>query len=130
MGIVLNFVLPKKVFVERKRCGHKKCVEIDRDLEKWSHDTPQIQQAHINQNVIKIFSHYSDVTMSAMASQITGVSTVRSTVCSGADQRNRQSSASLAFVKGINRRPVNFPHKGSVTRNMFPLDDAISVPGF
>ena len=43
-------------------------------------------------------SHYSDVIMSAMASQITGVSIVCSAVCSGADQRKYQSSASLAFV--------------------------------
>ena len=37
--------------------------------------------------------------MSAMASQITGVLIVCSTVCSGADQRNHQRSASLAFVR-------------------------------
>ena len=37
--------------------------------------------------------------MSAMASQITGVSIVCSTVCSGADQRKHQSCASLAFVR-------------------------------
>ena len=41
--------------------------------------------------------HYSDVLMSAMASQITSVSIVYSTVCSGADQRKHQSSASVAF---------------------------------
>ena len=45
-------------------------------------------------------SHYSGVIMGAMASQITGVSIVYSTVCSGANQRIRQSSASLAFVSG------------------------------
>ena len=39
--------------------------------------------------------------MSAMASQITGVSIVYSTVCTGADQRKHQSSVSLAFVGGI-----------------------------
>ena len=44
--------------------------------------------------------HYSDVIMGAMASQITGVLSVFSTVCSGADQRKHQSSASLAFVRG------------------------------
>ena len=37
--------------------------------------------------------------MSAMASQITGVSIVCSTVCSGANQRKHQSSASLVFVR-------------------------------
>ena len=40
--------------------------------------------------------HYSDVIMSAVASQITGVLIVYSTVCSGVDQRKHQSSASLS----------------------------------
>ena len=73
------------------------------------------------------FDHYSDVIMSTMASQITGVSIVSSTVVSGADQRKHQSSASLAFVWGIHRWPVNSPHKGPVTRKMFPFDDVIMV---
>ena len=46
-------------------------------------------------------------------------------VCSGADQRKHQSSASLAFVRGIHRRPVISPHKGPVTRKTFPFDDVI-----
>ena len=44
---------------------------------------------------------------------------------SGADQRKHQSSASLAFVQGIHRGPVNSPHKGPVTRKMLPFDDVI-----
>ena len=72
-------------------------------------------------------SYYSDVTMGAMASQITGVSIVYSTVCSGADQRKHQNSASLAFVRGIHRLPVNSLHKGPVTRKMFPFDDVIML---
>ena len=63
--------------------------------------------------------------MSEMASLITGVSIVYSTVCSGGDQRKHQSSASLASVWGIHRWPVNCPHKGPVTRKMFPFDDVI-----
>ena len=47
-------------------------------------------------------SQYSDVIMSSMASQITGVSVVYSAFCLGADQRKYQSSASLVFVRGIN----------------------------
>ena len=47
--------------------------------------------------------HYSDIIMSMMASQITGVSIVCSTVGSGTDQRKHQSSVSLAFVRGIHR---------------------------
>ena len=41
------------------------------------------------------------------------------------DQRKHQSSASLAFVRGIHRGPVNSPHKWPVTRKMFPFDDVI-----
>ena len=63
--------------------------------------------------------------MRAMTSQITGVSIVCSTVCSGTDQRKHQSSASLAFVRRIHRWPVNSPHKGPVTRKMCPFDDVI-----
>ena len=63
--------------------------------------------------------------MSAMASQITSGSIVYSTVCSGADQGKHESSFSLAFVRGIPGWPVDSPHKGPVTRKMFPLDDVI-----
>ena len=63
--------------------------------------------------------------MSAMASQINGLSIGYSVVCSGADQRKHQSSASLAFVRGIHRWPVNSPHKGPATPKMFPFDDVI-----
>ena len=41
------------------------------------------------------------------------------------DQRKHQRSASLAFVRGIHRGPVNSPHKWPVTRKMFPFDDVI-----
>ena len=60
-----------------------------------------------------------------MASQITSPTIVYSTVYSGADQRKHQSSASLAFVWGVHRWPVNSPCKWPVTRKMFPFDDVI-----
>ena len=63
--------------------------------------------------------------MGAMTSQIISLTIVCSTVYSGADQRKHQSSASLAFVWGIHRGPVNSPHKWPVTRKMFPFDDVI-----
>ena len=69
--------------------------------------------------------NYNDVIMSAMASQITSLTIVYSTVYSGADQRKHQSSASLSFVRGIHRWPVNSPHKRPITRKMFPFDDVI-----
>ena len=57
--------------------------------------------------------HYDDVII------------VYSTIYSGAAQSKHQSSASLAFVWGIHRGPVNSPHKWPVTRKMFPFDDVI-----
>ena len=69
--------------------------------------------------------HYDDVIMDAMASEITSLTIVYSTVYSGTDQSKHQSSALLAFVWGIHRWPVNSPHKGPVTRKMLPFDDVI-----
>ena len=67
--------------------------------------------------------HHNDV----MASQITSLATVYSTVYFGTEQRKCQSSTSLALVRRIHRWPVNFPHKEPVTRKMFPFDDVIMV---
>ena len=62
--------------------------------------------------------------MNAMASQITSLTIVYSTVYSSADKK-KQSPASVAFVRGIHPWPVISPHKGPVTRKMFPFDDVI-----
>ena len=67
--------------------------------------------------------------MSVIASQITSLAIVYSTVYSGADQRKHQRSASLAFVRGVHRGPVNSPHKWPVTRKMFPFDEVIISTG-
>ena len=64
--------------------------------------------------------------MGATASQIISLAIIYSTVYSDADEKKtHQSSASLAFVRGIHRGPVNSPHKWPVTRKMFPFDDII-----
>ena len=44
-----------------------------------------------------------------------------------ADQRKYQTSASLTFVRGIHRWPVNSPHKGLLMRKMFSFGDVIVV---
>ena len=85
---------------------------------------------HCTQSLAFLFntprpSHYCDVIMSEIASQITSLTIVYSIVYPVADQRKHQSYASLAFVRGIHRRPVNSPHKGPVTRKIFPFDDVI-----
>ena len=78
--------------------------------------------------IITACVHYTDVIMGAMASQITSLTMVYSTVYSGADPRKHQSSASLAFVRGIHRSPVNPPHKWPVMRKIFPFDDVVMWP--
>ena len=59
--------------------------------------------------------------MSAIASQITGVSIVYSTVCLSGDQMKHQGPASLAFVRGTHWLPVNCPHKGQWRGKCFHL---------
>ena len=71
--------------------------------------------------------HYDDFVMGAMASQITSLMIVYRKVYSGADQRKHQSSASLAFGRGIHRGPVNSLHKWPVTQKMFQFDDVIMI---
>ena len=69
--------------------------------------------------------------MSAMAPQITGLMVLFSTVYSDADQRKYQSSASLAFVRGIHRWPVPmtgvWTAKKASNAEKFPFDDVIMI---
>ena len=69
-------------------------------------------------------NHNSDVIMSAIVSQITGVSIVYSTVCGGADQRRHQSSASLAFVRRI---VLNIMHVGGLATQGARASNMISI---
>ena len=63
--------------------------------------------------------------MGAVASQITSLTIVCSTVYSDADQRKYQSFVSLAFVRGLHWGPVNSPHIWPVTRKTFPFNDVM-----
>ena len=76
-------------------------------------------------SIMMFWDHYNAVIMSAMASKITSPTVVYSTVYSGVDQRKHQISVSLAFVRGVHWWPVNYPHKGPVTRKMLPFEEAI-----
>ena len=71
--------------------------------------------------------HYSDVIMSAIASPITGVLIVYSTVCSGADQRKHRAPRHWSVWGEITGDL--FPAQKPATRNMFPFDDVIMKTG-
>ena len=75
--------------------------------------------------VDRTINHCCGVIMGAMVSQITSLTIVYSTVHSGAYERKHQNTASLAFVRGIHRWPVNSSHKWPVTQKIFPFDDVI-----
>ena len=74
--------------------------------------------------------HYSDVIMSAIASQINFVSIVCATICLDADPRKKSKLRVTGFFRGIHQWSVNFPHRGPVTRKMFPFGDVFMLPAW
>ena len=108
------------------------CKKIALIHQTWRNHGVSMRTAWCPDCVHMVLYHYSDAIMGTTASQITSLTIVYSTVYSDADQRKHQSSASLDFVLGIHRGPVNSPHKRPVTRKMFPFDDVIMtkwIPG-
>ena len=71
----IPLLLNRSVHSSIKRCTY------------FHQSTPTLAACEFSGTKVSLSLHYSDVIMSAMASQITGVSTVCITVCSGADQR-------------------------------------------
>ena len=65
------------------------------------------------------YHHYNDAIIGTLVSQIISLTFVYTNVYSCAEQRKH--------VRGIHWSPVNSPHKGPVTRKMFPFDDVIMI---
>ena len=65
--------------------------------------------------------HYNDVIMATIASQITSITIVYSTVYSGADKKKTSKLHVTGLCDGNSPLTVNSPHKESVTRKMFLL---------
>ena len=92
------------------------CARLSKHSRGWSFETlshplwrhrNDLWKTHF-MNIISVSArfgtrHYTDVIMGAIASKVTSLRIVYSSVYSGADQRKHQSSASLAFVRGIHR---------------------------
>ena len=62
-----------------------------------------------------------------MSTMVSIIAIAYSAVQSGADQRKHKSYASLAFVHGIHRWPMNSPQKWPVTRKIILFDDVIII---
>ena len=99
-------------------CILQRCVEWTK-LTQWKNSVQDL-----------LHRHNSDVIASVMASQITSVSIICSTVCSGVDQRKHQSYASLAFVRRIHRWPMYFPCNGPVKSVMNHWMLTVTPQGF
>ena len=83
-----------------------------------AHPQPQTPQG---ESVAKKVHCYSSIFLLQWCqNECDGISNHRHrTICSGADQIKHQSSASLAFVRGIHQWLVNSPHKGPVKQKIF-----------
>ena len=112
--------------IDVARRGPGKSQRLDM-IKKNTNKSFHVSSKHLRTQSVNVI-HYNDVIMGAIASQITSLMIVYSTVYSDADQRKHISFESLAFVRGIHRWPVNSPHKGPVTRKMFPFDDVSMIP--
>ena len=66
--------------------------------------------------------------MGTMASQITSLTIVYSTVYSGAEQRKHQIKLPVTGLCAGNSPGIGeFPHKQPVTQKIFPFDDVIMI---
>ena len=70
-------------------------------------------------------THYDDVIMTTLASQITSLAIVYLIVYSGVDQRKKSKLRVTGLCVGNSPGPVNSPHKGPVARKFFPINDVI-----
>ena len=89
-GNTLTYREPTQANVHIWHLVHTQTMNIHMMTEIWGH------RGYIYENDL----YYDDVIMTTIASQITSLTNVYSTVYSDADQRKHQSSASLAFVWG------------------------------
>ena len=114
MGCIMNYMMRANLSIA--------VVCMTTDFGPGSNITTNSSGSDVNNGEVL---HDNDVIMGAIASQITSLTIVYSNVYSDADQRKHPRSASLAFVRGIQRGPVISPHKWPVTWIMFPFDDVI-----
>ena len=97
----LNLIHLSKIGLRSQCVRHYDCDDTNTQIYNKANLRDVMRTAFPRHDIImRELLLYSDVMMSAKASQITGASVVCSNVCSGADQRKHQISASLAFVRG------------------------------
>ena len=111
-----NEVIAKKLYTWLGNCDVVACAKCCSVMMPYNGVTP-IPIFHM----IRITAHYTDVIMSAMASQITSLATVYSTVYLRRRSKKISKLRITGLVRGSNWWPVNSRHKGPVTRKCFYL---------
>ena len=122
----VNYSVPAADNYNDHYCNLQYCAELERTLPNV-YCKRKLREHSCCQSFLIHVKYVINITMSAMASRITSLTLVCSNIYSGADQRKNQSSASLAFVRGIHRWPVNSTHEGPATWKMFPFDDVMLI---
>ena len=96
-----------KVFhKQRRKFGTLRCAGFH---QPWTLFCKYSNMLGLPKKMFTFLCHYSDVIISAVASQITGVSMVCSTIILAQIKENIKAPGH--FVGGIHRWPVNCPHK-------------------
>ena len=96
---------------------HNALMDILKATGNWYKDISEDLQGYTPSSIL----HYNDVIMGAIASQITSLTIVHSTIYSDADQRKHQNSASLAFFA------VNSPGTGEFPAQMASYAENVSI---
>ena len=112
----------KEISVERVSCIHSigKILTF-RSIRNYQYFTClwRRQNTH-NMITITMTSQWAGWRLKSPASRLFTQPFIRAQI-----KKKHQSPASLAFVRGIHRRPVNSPHKWPVTRKLCQFDDVI-----
>ena len=99
------------------------------DVTMLSKKRPSLETRQHQRSIIAfsgiVYYHYSAVIMGTMASQITSLTIVYSTVNSAPIKENIKAPHHWPSWGEFTGWPVNSPHKGPVTRKMLPFHDVI-----
>ena len=112
--------LKGKVYTNMCSIGHMKCIIHADDKQN------KAKTVYDSLPACGSCTHYIDVIMRAMASQITGVTIVYVAFIHAQIKENIKARRYWPlFVRWIHRWAINYSHKEPLTRKMFPFDNVI-----
>ena len=124
--------IPRRNGQQRGKCFHlmtSSCLALTKasNSELWCFLCCSLEQFSCRWFEMPQGSHYNDVIMSAMASQITSLTVVLANRLFRRKSKKTSKLRVTGFCAGNSPVAGEFPHKGPVTRKMFPFDDFIMM---